>query len=157
MCKSILYRYVERRPHITIKKTKFSSYTCIRKLRCMGSGAKSYMRKGFLSCEEMRKYLTLYEETVSHIWLCNRFFLNFFICQENFIFFFISDISKKIFALLFACLFGICCENKNHPVVLTPENHKKENGRLSGLAKICCENYRTALMVLAPRNAWEKK
>jgi hypothetical protein len=26
----------------------------------MGSGAKSYMRKGFLIFEEMRKYLTMY-------------------------------------------------------------------------------------------------
>jgi hypothetical protein len=33
----------------------------------MGSVAKSYMRKGFLLYEEMRKYLTLYEEAVSHI------------------------------------------------------------------------------------------
>ncbi len=28
--------------------------------------AKSYMRKGFLIYEEMRKYLTIYEEAVSH-------------------------------------------------------------------------------------------
>jgi hypothetical protein len=33
----------------------------------MGSVAKSYMRKGFLIYEEMRKYLTTYEEAVSHI------------------------------------------------------------------------------------------
>jgi hypothetical protein len=33
----------------------------------MGSGAKSYMRKGFLIYEEMGKYLTIYEETASHI------------------------------------------------------------------------------------------
>jgi hypothetical protein len=33
----------------------------------MGSVAKSYMRKGFLIYEEMRKYLTIYEEAVSHI------------------------------------------------------------------------------------------
>ncbi len=32
-----------------------------------GSVAKSYMRKGFLIYEEMRKYLTIYEEAVSHI------------------------------------------------------------------------------------------
>jgi hypothetical protein len=32
-----------------------------------GSGAKSYMRKGFLLYEEMRKYLTIYKEAVSHI------------------------------------------------------------------------------------------
>jgi hypothetical protein len=29
--------------------------------------AKSYMRKGFLIYEEMRKYLNIYEEAVSHI------------------------------------------------------------------------------------------
>ncbi len=28
----------------------------------MGSGAKSYMRKGFLMYEEMYKYFTIYEE-----------------------------------------------------------------------------------------------
>ncbi len=43
----------------------------------MGSVAKSYMRKGFLIYDEIRKYLVLYEEAVSHIWLCNRPHLNF--------------------------------------------------------------------------------
>ncbi len=33
----------------------------------MGSGAKSYMRKGSVIYEEMHKYLTIYEEAVSHI------------------------------------------------------------------------------------------
>jgi hypothetical protein len=33
----------------------------------MGSVANSYMRKGFLIYEEMCKYLTIYEEAVSHI------------------------------------------------------------------------------------------
>jgi hypothetical protein len=35
----------------------------------MGSVAKSYMRKGFLIYEEMRKYeyLTKYEKAISHI------------------------------------------------------------------------------------------
>jgi hypothetical protein len=33
----------------------------------MGSGAKLYMRKGFLIYEEMRKYFTIDEEAVSHI------------------------------------------------------------------------------------------
>jgi hypothetical protein len=33
----------------------------------MGSVAKSYMRKGFLIYDEIRKYLVLYEEAVSHI------------------------------------------------------------------------------------------
>jgi hypothetical protein len=33
----------------------------------MGAVAKSYMRKGFLIYEKMRKYLTIYEEAFSHI------------------------------------------------------------------------------------------
>ncbi len=33
----------------------------------MGSGAKSYMRKGFLIYEEMHKSFTMYVEAVSHI------------------------------------------------------------------------------------------
>ncbi len=56
----------------------------------MGSVAKSYMRKGFLIYEEMRKYITIYEEGISHRWLCNRSLLSFLIYDENFIFFFIS-------------------------------------------------------------------
>ncbi len=30
----------------------------------MGSVAKSYVRRGFITYEEMRKYLTIYEEAV---------------------------------------------------------------------------------------------
>jgi hypothetical protein len=46
------------------KKTKFSlKYKEIQ----MGSGAKSYMRKGFQKYEEMRKVFPIYEEAVSHI------------------------------------------------------------------------------------------
>ncbi len=48
------------------------------------------MRKGFLKYKEMRKYFPMYEEAVSHIWLCNCSILNFLIYEENFIFFFIS-------------------------------------------------------------------
>jgi hypothetical protein len=33
----------------------------------MGLCAKSYMRKGFLIYEEMRKYLTIYEEAIMNI------------------------------------------------------------------------------------------
>jgi hypothetical protein len=33
----------------------------------MGAVAKSHMRKGFPVHEEMRKYLVIYEEAVSHI------------------------------------------------------------------------------------------
>ncbi len=48
------------------------------------------MRKSFLIYEETRKYFPIYEEVVSHIWLCNFSILNFLIYEENFIFFFIS-------------------------------------------------------------------
>ena len=49
----------------TDKKEKkiFPIYKEIQK----GTVAKSYMRKGFLTYEEMRKYLVIYEEDVSHI------------------------------------------------------------------------------------------
>ncbi len=53
-----------------------------------GAVAKSYMRKGFLIYEEVRKYFPIYEEDVSHIWLCNCSILNLY--EENWIFFFIS-------------------------------------------------------------------
>ncbi len=33
----------------------------------VGSVAKSYIRKGFLIYEEVRKYLAIYEEAISHI------------------------------------------------------------------------------------------
>ncbi len=33
----------------------------------MGSGAKSYMRKGFLIYEKMGNYFPIYEEALSHI------------------------------------------------------------------------------------------
>jgi hypothetical protein len=56
----------------------------------MRLGAKSYMRKGFLKYEEMRKYLVLYEEAVSHIRFCTRSRLNFLMYKKNMIFFFIS-------------------------------------------------------------------
>ncbi len=48
-----------------------------------GAVAKSYMRKGLLIYEEMRKYFPIYEEAVSHIWLCNSSILNFLIYEEN--------------------------------------------------------------------------
>jgi hypothetical protein len=53
----------------------------------MGSGPKSYMRKGFPIFEEMRKYFPIYEEAISHIRLCNCSILNFLIYEDNLIFF----------------------------------------------------------------------
>jgi hypothetical protein len=51
--------------HINDKKEKkiFLIYKEIQK----GAVAKSYMRRGFLIYEEMRKYLVIYGEAVSHI------------------------------------------------------------------------------------------
>jgi hypothetical protein len=54
----------------------------------MGSGAKSYMRMGFLIYEEKRKYLTIYEEAVIHKRLCTRSYMNFLIYEENLYFLF---------------------------------------------------------------------
>ncbi len=45
------------------------------------------MRKGFLIYEEMCKYLVIYEEAFSLIWLCNWSLVNFLIYEENFLFF----------------------------------------------------------------------
>ncbi len=55
-----------------------------------GAVAKSYIRKSFLIYEEMWNYFPIYEEAVSHIWLCNCSILNFLIYEENLIFFFNS-------------------------------------------------------------------
>jgi hypothetical protein len=49
-----------------VKLIKIFTKFFIKKEIQNGSGAKSYMRKGFLH-EEMRKYLTIYKEAVSHI------------------------------------------------------------------------------------------
>ncbi len=73
-----------------------------------GAFAKSYMRKGLLIYEEMRKYFPIYEEAVSHIWLCNWSILNFLIYEENLIFFFYQCIgipiapSRRMLETLFA-------------------------------------------------------
>jgi hypothetical protein len=70
----------------TDKKRIFLIYNEIQ----MEGVAKSYVRKGFLIYEEIRKYLTIYEEAVGRLCLCNRSRLNFLIFEENFILFFIS-------------------------------------------------------------------
>ncbi len=51
-----------------------------------GAVAKSYMSKGFQIYEEKPKYLTINEEVVSHIWLCNCSILNFLIYEDSLIF-----------------------------------------------------------------------
>ncbi len=59
--------------------------------------------------EEMRKYLTIYEEAVSHIWLCTRSLPNFLIHAESFIFFFISELWVHNSLLLAPAV--CCCRN----------------------------------------------
>jgi hypothetical protein len=65
MTKQSYYICILKRLYALIKKEKniFLIYQEVQ----MGSVAKSYMRKGFLTYEEMRKYLVMYEEAVSHI------------------------------------------------------------------------------------------
>ncbi len=50
----------------TLIKNKNKIFLIYREIQ-IGSGAKSYMRKGFLIYEEMRKFFPIYEEAVSHI------------------------------------------------------------------------------------------
>jgi hypothetical protein len=57
----------------------------------MGSGAKSYMRNGFLIYEEMRNtYFIIYDEALSHIWLCTWSIWISLYMRTIFIIFFIS-------------------------------------------------------------------
>ncbi len=69
----------------------------------MGSVAKSYLKKGFLIYEEMRQYLAIYEEAVSHIRLCNCSTLNFPIYEENLIFLFYQCIEHSLSSTNTAC------------------------------------------------------
>ncbi len=73
------------RPQYTDKKERknFLTYKEIQSRAV----ANSYMRKGLLIYEEIRKYfpIPVYEEVVSHIWLCNCSTLNFLIYEENLI------------------------------------------------------------------------
>jgi hypothetical protein len=55
----------------TLIKKENPSFLIYKEMQ-MGSGATSYMRKGLLIYEEIRKYFTIYEKAVSHIWLCTR-------------------------------------------------------------------------------------
>ncbi len=103
----------------------------------MGTVAKSYMRKGFFIYKEMRIFLGLYEEAVSHIWLCNRSLLDFFICEENFVFFFISVDDIRLFSMF---LFGF--RHKQHK--LGWANHTQ------------VDEYVSFLLIFQFKKAWEK-
>jgi hypothetical protein len=50
---------------LLIDKKENESFLVYKEIQIL-SVAKSYVRKGFLIYEEMRKYLTIYEEAVSH-------------------------------------------------------------------------------------------
>ncbi len=94
-------------PHLrgykyTVKKEK-KIFLIFRKIR-KRAVAMSYIRKGFLMYEEMRKYLTIYEETVGHMGFCNCFILKFLIYEETFIFFFISASTSTICTLYSTCV-----------------------------------------------------
>ncbi len=104
----------------------------------LGAVAKSYMRKGFLIYEEMRKYLVKYEEAVSHIWLYNCSLRNFVIYEENFLFFFItvetSFLRKKTVSL--ECSQGPCLlpPEQNQPDLQSPPSRGfSRTSRISSL------------------------
>ncbi len=84
----VVRQYKEEWEVYTDKKEKkiFLKYKEIQS----GAIEKSYMRKGFLIYDEMHKYLHIYEEAVSHLWLCDCSILHFLIYEENLIFCFIS-------------------------------------------------------------------
>jgi hypothetical protein len=63
------------------------------------------MRKGFLIYQEMPRYFPIYEEAVSHIWLCNCSTLNFPIYEESLIFFFISELAIVLFCFVSHCVY----------------------------------------------------
>jgi hypothetical protein len=71
------------------KENKFSSYKRKFRVEQLQSHIQYELRN------EMRKYFPIYEEAVSHIWLCNWSTLNFLIYEENFIFFFISVLCER--------------------------------------------------------------
>ncbi len=107
----------------TVKKEK--NFLLINKEIQKGSGEKSYMRKGFLIYEEMRKYFVLNEEAVSHKWLCTRSLPNFLMYEV--IFFFLTvhhDLIKKRYAPL-PKMFLVYCTHS--PYVRSFLLHKKSN------------------------------
>jgi hypothetical protein len=76
-----------------------------------------WMRKGSLIYEELRKYFPIYEEAVSHIWLCNCSISNFLIHEENFIFFFISAVGWAFLSTLFLLPVGPAGRGRRSSIV----------------------------------------
>ncbi len=56
-----------RTPHTDKNENKIIRKYKIYKEIQMESGAKSYLRNGFLMSEEMRKFFPIYKEIVSHL------------------------------------------------------------------------------------------
>ncbi len=84
----------------------------------MGAVAKSYKRQGFKIYEEMRKYIVIYEEAVSHIWLCNCSLLDFW-GQFCFLFYQCTNLSTHLpifnFWLIFSCIYWGMKNKENWP------------------------------------------
>jgi hypothetical protein len=74
----------------TLIKKKFKFSLNIKKFRVEKLQSHIWGRLPNTVYEGMCKYFPIYEEAVSHIWLCNCSTLNFLIYEENIIFFFIS-------------------------------------------------------------------
>ncbi len=67
VCKQgVYFSYTAAALYCTLIKKEKKIFLKYKKIQT-GAVAKSYIRKGFLIYEEMRKYLTIYEEAVSHI------------------------------------------------------------------------------------------
>ncbi len=65
-----VHTYKDRCPNCTLIKKENQIFLIYKEIQ-NGAVAKSYIRKGFLIYEKMCKYFPIYEEAVSHTWLCN--------------------------------------------------------------------------------------
>ncbi len=99
----------------------------------MGVIAKSYMRNSFQTYEEMCKYLVIYEEAISHIWLCNRPLLKVLIYEENCVFFF-SSAEVNISNMDVSPSINPDNERKDYYLIFRPvlQHGEKEGGREGG-------------------------
>ncbi len=107
---------LQDRPYLCTDKKENKIFLKYREIQS-GAVAKSYMRKGFLIYQEMRKYFPIYETAVSHIWLCNCSTLNFPIYEESLIFFFISVLTISRYCSFY---FLPISQLHSHPTPLTP-------------------------------------
>jgi hypothetical protein len=89
----------------------------------------------------MRKYFPIYEETVSHIWLCNCSILNILIYEENLIFLFYQSNPRNLW--VFNPILHIAWLD-NHALTLKSNSAKyyfnKKSRFLHTFLKFCCES-----------------